>query len=37
MSEEFELSEWEQPPLKKFISFAFGYLLVFFFIGQFNT
>ncbi len=39
MSEESEidLSEWEQVSFKKLISFSFGYLLVFFFIGQFNT
>ena len=34
---ELDLSEWEQVSFKKLISFSFGYLLVFFFLGQFNT
>ncbi len=39
MSEEseIELSEWEQASTKKMLSFSFGYLLVFFMGGQFNT
>ena len=32
-----DLSEWEQASFKKMLSFSFGYLLVFFFITQFNT
>lgn len=39
MSEENEidLSEWEQASTKKMLSYSFGYLLVFFMAGQFNT
>ena len=39
MSEEseFDLSEWEQVSLRKTIHYSFGYLLVFFMLGFFNT
>ena len=34
---EIELSEWEQASTRKMIHYSFGFLLVFFMVGQFNS
>ncbi len=34
---EMELSEWEQASTRKMIHYSFGFLLVFFMVGQFNA